>query len=64
MSKLLIRELTETKDLDQSSMKKVLGGLVYIFSSETLRTLGKSEATVSARKAEEEALELAKGHHQ
>jgi len=61
MSILVIKELTESKDLDRSEMKEVTGGLSYIFSAETLAILGKSEATVSARKAEEDA--LAMGHH-
>jgi hypothetical protein len=64
MSKLVIRELTETTDLDQSEMKEVIGGEqkeVYIFSSETLSILGKTDA---ARVRELEEKVLAGGHHE
>ena len=64
MSKLVIREMIETTDLDRSAMKEVVGGEqkdVYIFSSETLSILGKDDAA-RVRKLEEEV--LAGGHHE
>ncbi len=42
-SKLVVRELTEDTQLDQEQMEKVCGGLGYLFSDETLKSLGKED---------------------
>jgi len=61
MNKLVVKDLAEARRLDQSTMEGTVGGKDnsqhYIFSAETLAILGKSDATVAARQAEEDALD-------
>ena len=65
MSTLVIRELTEANELDRPEMEKVIGGKgqkdEYIFSSETLSILGKTDL---ARVRALEEKEQERGHHE